>query len=239
MVAGALQQAQIKRRLHHSESVLPLVTCSSGDIDTFWPFIAQLACTFGEQRDAVTVVGQHLPDALTARPLGSRALIQIPGSEAHATSMARSTADVGTSIFSSPHISAFCHEAGPVAYAQMRTRSDVRAQGVSGERRRLRGEQGQRAAYPSRRRLAESGRLAREAGAWEAGAEGERRVAEALSGLADGASIYVFHDRLLRPCRSQATWTTSSFHSPGTPGRREELGRERQRLPRFVVAAQA
>jgi hypothetical protein len=52
--------------------------------------------------------------------------------------------------------------------------------------------------------LAESGRLAREAGAWEAGAEGERRVAEALSGLADGANVYVLLDRLLRPGRSHA-----------------------------------
>jgi len=52
--------------------------------------------------------------------------------------------------------------------------------------------------------MAESGRLAQEAAAWEAGAEGERRVAEALSGLADGPNVLVLHDRLLRPGRSQA-----------------------------------
>ena len=52
--------------------------------------------------------------------------------------------------------------------------------------------------------MAESGRLAQEAAAWEAGAEGERRVAEALSGLAAGANVLVLHDRLLRPGRSQA-----------------------------------
>jgi hypothetical protein len=46
--------------------------------------------------------------------------------------------------------------------------------------------------------MAESGRLAQEAAAWEAGAEGERRVAEALSGLADGPNVLVLHDRLLR-----------------------------------------
>ena len=52
--------------------------------------------------------------------------------------------------------------------------------------------------------MAESGRLAQEAAAWEAGAEGERCVAEALSGLADGPNVLVLHDRLLRPGRSQA-----------------------------------
>ena len=52
--------------------------------------------------------------------------------------------------------------------------------------------------------MAESGRLAQEAAAWEAGAAGERRVAEALSGLTDGPNVFVLHDRLLRPGRSQA-----------------------------------
>lgn len=52
--------------------------------------------------------------------------------------------------------------------------------------------------------LAKSERLTQEAAAWEAGAEGERRVAEALSGLADGPNVFVLHDRLLRPGRSQA-----------------------------------
>ena len=52
--------------------------------------------------------------------------------------------------------------------------------------------------------MAESGRLTQEAAAWEAGAAGERRVAEALSGLSDGPNVFVLHDRLLRPGRSQA-----------------------------------
>jgi hypothetical protein len=52
--------------------------------------------------------------------------------------------------------------------------------------------------------LAEAGRLTQEAAAWEAGAEGERRVAEALSGLAKGPNVIVLNDRLLRPGFSQA-----------------------------------
>src|SRR6476620_1943025 len=45
-------------------------------------------------------------------------------------------------------------------------------------------------------------RLLNEAGAWAAGAEGERRVAAALEDLPD--TWVVVHDRLLRPGRSQA-----------------------------------
>lgn len=45
-------------------------------------------------------------------------------------------------------------------------------------------------------------RLIDEAGAWAAGAEGERRVAAALSGLPDRWTVV--HDRLLRPGRSGA-----------------------------------
>ena len=52
--------------------------------------------------------------------------------------------------------------------------------------------------------LAESGRLTQEATAWEAGADGERRVAKALSGLANGPNVIVLNDRLLRPGRSRA-----------------------------------
>jgi len=51
---------------------------------------------------------------------------------------------------------------------------------------------------------AEAGRLAQDAAAWEAGAEGERRVAEALSVLTAAFNVVVMHDRLLRPGRSQA-----------------------------------
>jgi Nuclease-related domain len=51
---------------------------------------------------------------------------------------------------------------------------------------------------------AESARLTQEAAAWEAGAEGERRVAEALSVLTAASNVIVLHDRLLRPGRSQA-----------------------------------
>jgi hypothetical protein len=51
---------------------------------------------------------------------------------------------------------------------------------------------------------AEAARLTQEAAAWEAGAEGERRVAEALSVLAGMSNVNVLHDRLLRPGRSQA-----------------------------------
>ena len=51
---------------------------------------------------------------------------------------------------------------------------------------------------------AEAARLTQEAAAWEAGAEGERRVAEALSVLTAASNVIVMHDRLLRPGRSQA-----------------------------------
>lgn len=51
---------------------------------------------------------------------------------------------------------------------------------------------------------AEAGRLAHDAAAWEAGAEGERRVADALSVLTAAFNVVVMHDRLLRPGRSQA-----------------------------------
>ena len=51
---------------------------------------------------------------------------------------------------------------------------------------------------------AEATRLTQEAAAWEAGAEGERRVAEALSVLTPASNVIVIHDRLLRPGRSQA-----------------------------------
>lgn len=51
---------------------------------------------------------------------------------------------------------------------------------------------------------AEAARLTNEAAAWEAGAEGERRVAEALSDLSAASNVILFHDRLLRPGRSQA-----------------------------------
>jgi hypothetical protein len=51
---------------------------------------------------------------------------------------------------------------------------------------------------------AEAARLTQEAAAWEAGAEGERRVAEALSVLTPAPNVIVMHDRLLRPGRSQA-----------------------------------
>jgi hypothetical protein len=51
---------------------------------------------------------------------------------------------------------------------------------------------------------AEAARLTDEAAAWEAGAEGERRVAEALSVLTAVPNVIVMHDRLLRPGRSQA-----------------------------------
>jgi hypothetical protein len=50
----------------------------------------------------------------------------------------------------------------------------------------------------------EAARLTEEAAAWEAGAKGERRVAEALSILAGMSNVNVLHDRLLRPGRSQA-----------------------------------
>jgi Nuclease-related domain len=51
---------------------------------------------------------------------------------------------------------------------------------------------------------AEAARLTHEASAWEAGAEGERRVARALSVLTSAPNVIVIHDRLLRPGRSQA-----------------------------------
>ena len=51
---------------------------------------------------------------------------------------------------------------------------------------------------------AEAARLNDEAAAWEAGAEGERRVAAALSVLTPASNVIVMHDRLLRPGRSQA-----------------------------------
>jgi Nuclease-related domain len=51
---------------------------------------------------------------------------------------------------------------------------------------------------------AEAARLTDEAAAWEAGAEGERRVAEALSVLSPASNVILIHDRLLRPGRSQA-----------------------------------
>jgi Nuclease-related domain len=51
---------------------------------------------------------------------------------------------------------------------------------------------------------AEAARLTDEAAAWEAGAEGERRVAEALSVLTPASNVIALHDRLLRPGRSQA-----------------------------------
>jgi hypothetical protein len=51
---------------------------------------------------------------------------------------------------------------------------------------------------------AEAARLTEEAAAWEAGAKGERRVAEALSVLTPASNVIVMHDRLLRPGRSQA-----------------------------------
>jgi hypothetical protein len=51
---------------------------------------------------------------------------------------------------------------------------------------------------------AEAARLTDEAAAWEAGAEGERRVAGALSVLTAASNVIVIHDRLLRPGRSQA-----------------------------------
>lgn len=51
---------------------------------------------------------------------------------------------------------------------------------------------------------AEAARLTHEAAAWEAGAEGERRVAEALLVLTPASNVIVIHDRLLRPGRSQA-----------------------------------
>ncbi len=50
----------------------------------------------------------------------------------------------------------------------------------------------------------EAGRLVHDAAAWEAGAEGERRVADALSVLTAAFDVVVMHDRLLRPGRSQA-----------------------------------
>src|SRR5689334_11023674 len=50
------------------------------------------------------------------------------------------------------------------------------------------------------RELAAQGDVA--AGAWAAGAEGERRVAEALASL--GGAWTVLHDRLLRPGLSEA-----------------------------------
>jgi hypothetical protein len=51
---------------------------------------------------------------------------------------------------------------------------------------------------------AEAARLTHEAAAWEAGAEGERRVAGALLVLPPASNVIVMHDRLLRPGRSQA-----------------------------------
>jgi Nuclease-related domain len=51
---------------------------------------------------------------------------------------------------------------------------------------------------------AEVARLIQEARAWEAGAAGERRVAQALSVLTRASNVIVMHDRLLRPGRSQA-----------------------------------
>ena len=61
---------------------------------------------------------------------------------------------------------------------------------------------------------AEAARLTQEAGAWEAGAEGERRVAEALSVLTRMSNVIVLHDRLLRPGRSQ----TNLDHIVVSPG---------------------
>ena len=61
---------------------------------------------------------------------------------------------------------------------------------------------------------AEAGRLAQDAAAWEAGAEGERRVAKALSVLTAAFNVVVMHDRLLRPGRLRQTWITSSSHPP-------------------------
>jgi hypothetical protein len=52
--------------------------------------------------------------------------------------------------------------------------------------------------------VAESGRLAQEAAASEAGGKGEWRVTSALSRLVDARNLLVLHDRLLRPGRSQA-----------------------------------
>ncbi|GAA4361003.1 nuclease-related domain-containing protein [Angustibacter luteus] len=49
---------------------------------------------------------------------------------------------------------------------------------------------------------ARSERLLAEAGAWDAGAEGELRVATALADLPDALMPRVLHDRLLRPGRS-------------------------------------
>jgi hypothetical protein len=87
---------------------------------------------------------------------------------------------------------------------------------------------------------AESKRLTHEAAAWDAGAEGERRVAEALSVLARTSNVIVMHDRLLRPGRSQANLDHVIVSAAGTHLiDAKNWARKRHRLPRFVVATQA